>query len=476
MTTHNGPEQARRLWRTLGIGFGLSLALLANLGDRAFSASAANAGIDPLQVLDTAIKNNILFMVGTSGTMGGTVQDGTAIVGGGDPASRFYQVKRALREVIAANAGKANFGLAAFHPDYNQHLIDGSQGLVYVTQDPTGDLYRNNFVGGTPVTYRDSCVAGTSCTNAESNDIFTELTSSDAGTSAAYPRGCTPQTTNQVAANGTVNLPITHVLGSPATNAEYAANALINIGSHCRYYVKSKSMLNSRRFQVFRGQGSTTAIRGSSTIACPPPPPGLVGDDVLAAADGSKARACFQVQDVTTGLMMSERGTALYSTTRSTTYTGAAAWTPAATTLLVAFVVGAGSVVDPTGVTGHGLTYTKVTLPANTISTTHAMSVWVAKAGASPTSAAASVTFAATALGAALVEYEVAGADLSGILPTAAIVQAVTSNGTGTVASTTLLAGSTANGVMYFVSHLAAEGATPNALWTEGSDGSFINP
>ena len=42
----------------------------------------------------------------------------------------------------------------------------------------------------------------------------------------------------------------------------------------------------------------------------------------------------------------------------------------AAGTLLVAFVVGSNnSVADPTNVTGHGLTYTKVTLPANAIST-----------------------------------------------------------------------------------------------------------
>jgi len=148
MTSSFSPKPTRRTTRTLGVGLGLGLALLANLGDRAFSANANNGGIDPLEILNTAVKNNILFIVDTSGSMAGTPQDENDIVGGDDPASRFYQTKRAVRDVITANTGKANFGLATFHPDYTEHRMDGNQGLVYVTQDPTGDLYRNNFTGG----------------------------------------------------------------------------------------------------------------------------------------------------------------------------------------------------------------------------------------------------------------------------------------------------------------------------------------
>ena len=161
MTNNHSPERALRLGRTLGLSLGLGLALLANLGDRAFSASSANGGIDPLQILDTAVKNNILFVVDTSGSMAGTPQDQNAIVGGDDPASRFYQTKRAVREVIAANAGRANFGLATFHPDFTEHRIDGNQSLVYVTQDPTGDKYRNLFTGGGSAT-TDACGSSSS--------------------------------------------------------------------------------------------------------------------------------------------------------------------------------------------------------------------------------------------------------------------------------------------------------------------------
>lgn len=124
MTTNNRPHRVFGLARTLGLGLGLGLALLANLGDRAFSASAANSGIDPLQILDTAVKNNVLFFVDTSGSMAGTPENQNFVVGGDDPASRFYQMKRAVREVLSANVGKANFGLATFDPDAREAQMD----------------------------------------------------------------------------------------------------------------------------------------------------------------------------------------------------------------------------------------------------------------------------------------------------------------------------------------------------------------
>ncbi|MBX7184981.1 MAG: hypothetical protein K1Y01_07535 [Vicinamibacteria bacterium] len=472
MTNNHSPERALRLGRTLGLSLGLGLALLANLGDRAFSASSANGGIDPLQILDTAVKNNILFVVDTSGSMAGTPQDQNAIVGGDDPASRFYQTKRAVREVIAANAGRANFGLATFHPDFTEHRIDGNQSLVYVTQDPTGDKYRNLFTGGGSAT-TDACGSSSSCTTTESSNLAANFTSNNTGTSAAYPQGCTPQTMNQVAPGGTVNAPIPHNLGSPKTAAEFAANPLVNAASNCRYYVKSKLMVSGRRYKHFRGAPATTAFRGSTNITCPAPPPGLLGDDVLATADGSKPRACFQIEDVTTQLTMSQRSS-VYSSTNTNSYTGTA-WTPAGGSLLITFVVGTNSsVADPTSVNGHGVAYTKVSLASNSVGTTHAMSVWVAKAGAAPTNAAATATFAANGTGAAVIEYEVIGADVSGAA-TAAIAQAVTSNNTGTSASTTIT-GSASNGGMYFVTHLANEATTANAAWTEGSDGNFNTP
>lgn len=280
-----------RLGRT-GLSLALGFVLLANLGDRALSASAANGGVDPLEILNTAVKNNILFIVDTSGSMAGTPEDQNRIVGGDDPSSRFYQTKRAVREVITENAGKANFGLATFHPDYEEHRIDGGQGLVYVTQDPSASVWRNYFnaVSGTFANYDTDTCTGVSgaCTATEKTEIFVGLSSNSSASTSAYPAGCTAQSTNQVANGGTPNAPIAHTYGT-----------------HCRDYVKSRLMRNGKRYRVTPGlaSGSTRtngALVSSTDITCPNPPPGLLGDDMLAFADGSQARACFQLENATT--------------------------------------------------------------------------------------------------------------------------------------------------------------------------------
>ena len=281
----------RRLHRqTLGLGIGLALIVGANLGDRAFSAGAANAGIDPLAILDTSVKNNILFIVDTSGSMAGTPEDQNRIVGGDDPASRFYQVKRAVRDVITANVGKANFGLSTFHPQFIEHEIDGSQGLVYVTQDPSASVWRNYFqaVSNTFTAY-DTEFCAAACTATEKTEIFQGLESNSSASASAYPAGCLAQPGgDQVSSAGVTNPPITHTYGT-----------------HCRDYVKSRLMRNGRRYRVTPGLGAGAArtngaLVSTTNIVCPPPPPGLVGDDVLAFADGSQARACMQIQNATT--------------------------------------------------------------------------------------------------------------------------------------------------------------------------------
>lgn len=284
MTSHHPRSRAHRVGRTLGLGLAVGLALIANLGDRAFSASAANSGIDPLQILDTAVKNNVLFFVDTSGSMVGTPENQNFQVGGDDPASRFYQMKRAVREVVGQNVGKANFGLATFDPNPAESQINATDALIYVTQDPTGsgwDGYFNKYSTTFANVNADSCV-GATCTTTESSKIFRGI-----GGGGSYPAGCTNQPSgNQVASSGVANPPITHVFGT-----------------HCRYYMNSMLMRNGKRYLVKTGlsnSGTTRqdgAIVSSTNIVCPLPPPGLLGDDVLAYADGTKARACYQLQD-----------------------------------------------------------------------------------------------------------------------------------------------------------------------------------
>ena len=119
------------------------------------------------------------------------------------------------------------------------------------------------------------------------------LSSNTSASTSAYPSGCTAQSTNQVANGGTPNAPITHTYGT-----------------HCRDYVKSRLMRNGKRYRVTPGlaSGSTRtngALVSSTDISCPNPPPGLLGDDVLAFADGSQARACFQLENATTNQILS---------------------------------------------------------------------------------------------------------------------------------------------------------------------------
>jgi hypothetical protein len=301
MTTNDSPHRLQRLGRTLGLGLGLGLALLANLGDRAFSASAANSGIDPLQILDTAVKNNVLFFVDTSGSMSGVPEDENFTVGGDDPASRFYQMKRAVRDVLSANAGKANFGLATFDPNPQEAAMDPTDAMIYLSQDPTANGWIGYFNSpATPgaanlSTYNaDTCTGALGvCSATEKTKLFKGFQATINGTTitnSKYPVVCTNQASNQVgnAPGAVVNPPIPHVFGT-----------------NCRYYMTSLLMRNGKRYVVTPGlaSGNTRtngAFVSSSNITCPPPPPGLLGDNVLAYADGSIPRACYQIQNATT--------------------------------------------------------------------------------------------------------------------------------------------------------------------------------
>lgn len=156
-------------------------------------------------------------------------------------------------------------------------------------------------------------------------------------------------------------------------------------------------------------------------------------------------------------------------------------WTPQANSLLVAFcaLTYASSPVDPTGVAGHGISYSAMTLGTSTLSTTHKLSGWVAKAGASPSSAACVATVSGTTTGGLVIEFQVTGADVSGTALQA--LQATTATNTGTSSTPTVtLAGATdaLNRAMTFVVELAnsAPVALGNWILTTGAAGSFTNP
>jgi len=158
-------------------------------------------------------------------------------------------------------------------------------------------------------------------------------------------------------------------------------------------------------------------------------------------------------------------------------------WTPTANSLIVAFASTsyASAPVDPTGITGHGLTYTALTLGTSTfpVAGTHKVSAWVAKAGASPTSVACVSTVSGTTTGGSIVEFEVVGADVSGTAAQAIQVSNATNTGTSTTPTVTLATPTlTGNRAMTFVVVLANAAPTTSGTWTltAGAAGNYNTP
>src|SRR5262245_42824230 len=145
------PAAASRGWRRALLPMAILLGLsLADRGGRA----ATNNGIDPLDVLDLTVKNNILFVLDTSGSMSYSPDDGyfnqdTGVTD--DPTSRSYQAKDAIKQVVASQNGKVNFGLATFNLlNTDKRLVNSGVAapLVYVTADPGGADWVTYFNGG----------------------------------------------------------------------------------------------------------------------------------------------------------------------------------------------------------------------------------------------------------------------------------------------------------------------------------------
>jgi hypothetical protein len=173
-----------------------------------------------------------------------------------------------------------------------------------------------------------------------------------------------------------------------------------------------------------------------------------------------------------------------YVTTAGPTFTASPTWTPQANSLLVALSVGcSASPTDPTGITGHGLTYTKITIPTATLSTTHIMSIWVANAGASPSSVAEVASFGGTPTGNALICFEITGWEsdepISNAFGTGTLINTATGTATTGTVNLSLRPDVTGEHVqLSFFLHLANEATTPRASWTEtaGADGNFNTP
>jgi len=236
-----------------GLAAGLTL-LLA--GDRP-AQTALIGGIDPLQVMDLEIRNNVLFIFDTSGSMKWPLDFNNFTVGGDDPMSRMWQAKQAVRAVVDANRDRLNFGIASYAVEKDDKRLNQNQAwgsnrangpLIYVSPDAAADVFYQVY----------DCSEGTN--NGVSKKGFFCGASNTFGDydGATYPAGCTP-------------------------------------GDDCRYYMDSR---------LFRGAGgngvrftwdltstdSNTRLLSTTNIgACPAPPAGFLSND-------DPNRPCFQMQ------------------------------------------------------------------------------------------------------------------------------------------------------------------------------------
>jgi hypothetical protein len=157
MTERRRSRWARTAW--LGLAAGLALILTGDQG----AQTSTLIGIDPLEVMNSRIKSNILFLVDTSGSMKWSVHQDLMSVGSDDEVGRLGIVKKALSKAVTVYQGQANFGLATFQATDAQKTLSGGIApvndfdgdarfdgpLVYATTDPNGAYWAGRFNGVT---------------------------------------------------------------------------------------------------------------------------------------------------------------------------------------------------------------------------------------------------------------------------------------------------------------------------------------
>lgn len=144
-------------------------------------------------------------------------------------------------------------------------------------------------------------------------------------------------------------------------------------------------------------------------------------------------------------------------------------YTPGADSLLLA-IFATSNAVDPTSVTGHGVSYGKVV--GTSTSGVGEGSLWVASSGSSPTSAALTANYASTVSDICLYDLEFTGCDLSGGAAGAIVQSAFAQNTVGaTTLNTTLSAAGNANNRPVAMCFIAAnEAITEDSNYLEIHD------
>ncbi len=246
------------------VGLALGIGFLAS-GDRGSAQAGTVFGVDPFEVLNLQIKNNVLFVLDTSGSMSWVLEGAGTRPSSDDPSARMYQAKRAIESVVQQNVGTINMGLATFNvPKSNTRIqSSGDNGtLVYVSEDAGAANFLNFFTDFWDANNDLNAVDGTS-----SEDIYRSYQNDRWGYNNAYPAACTA-------------------------------------GVDCRYFLESAMFRSGRSYTWNRGAGGqTTFLTADNAFTCPNPPAGLTGVNPDNDGDGTAdlPRPCFQFVDSVTG-------------------------------------------------------------------------------------------------------------------------------------------------------------------------------
>jgi hypothetical protein len=268
---------SRALWLALAGMFVLSLT-----GDRGVRAAATYQGIDPLLVLSQTVKNNVLFIVDTSGSMKWPIGIDYSTVGDDDPFSRAYKAKSAVRTVVKQHLNDINMGIATYDVRPDQKAVNRTQNFtggptnktnlansydgpfVYVTNDPNAAAFYGNT---------GTCIDGTNNsggTNQSNLGFFCGINN----TFSNYdPTGLTGTALSTAIYQG---------FGNSGSMATGYVDPNCTSGNCTRYYLQSRLFYSGVSFAWNHGAGTTTATALSAGptagVTCGTPPAGLTGD------------------------------------------------------------------------------------------------------------------------------------------------------------------------------------------------------
>jgi hypothetical protein len=121
------------------------------MGDQSQTASAANRGIDPYEILDLQIRPNAIIVLDSSGSMREEAT-GAYTLSGDDPNSKLATAKRVLKTVIANNKDKISFQCGQYentNPSTAPYSVKTAvqDRFLYATDDATISAWHVNAGG-----------------------------------------------------------------------------------------------------------------------------------------------------------------------------------------------------------------------------------------------------------------------------------------------------------------------------------------